>query len=232
MPDKHEVSVFVWGDFALFTRPEARVERVTYPVPTHSACRGILEAILWKPQFRWWVRRVRILRPIRTIAIRRNEVQGVISPKAVLRLMDDPSTYEPFFADSMEAKGRGRTQRQTIALRDVAYEITASVHLPNGYSATDPPIKYRDIFADRVRKGQCHSTPVFGCREFPAFFGPELPEDIVVEPPPDEDLGMMLLDISRKNGKARPVFFEARLRGGVVEFPEGAVGAFWKEEVP
>lgn len=229
MPDKYEVSVCVWGDFACFTRPEARVERVSYPIPPPSACRAILEAILWKPQFRWWLKRVRVLRPVRTIAIRRNEVQGVLSPKAVYGWMDDPSSFEPLFADSMEDKGRGRTQRQTIALRDVAYQITASVHIPSGYSSSDPPVKYREMFERRVENGQYHTVPCFGCREFPAFFARELPTEIPVEVPPDEDLGLVLLDIAKRGSSYEPRFFRAQLKDGVVEFPDEQIGEFWKE---
>ncbi|MEQ8821011.1 MAG: type I-C CRISPR-associated protein Cas5c [Sumerlaeia bacterium] len=228
MEMSQEVSVVVWGDFACFTRPECRVERVSYDVPTPSACRGILESILWKSEFRWVMRRVRVLRPIRTIALRRNEVQSKIAKADAIGWMEGSKDFEPLMADEA-LKGVGRTQRQTIALRDVAYEITAAIHLPGGYSESNPPVKYAEMFRRRVEKGQFFRPPCLGCREFAADFAAEPPEDMTIEPPADRDLGRMLFDVVHGDKNRMPRFFEAELRGGVVEFPLDMAQAYWKE---
>ena len=153
-----------WGDLACFTRPEMKVERVSYSVITPSAARGLLEAILYKPQFRWSVRRIAVKKPVRFLAFRRNEVKSRLSPRKP----------EPLFADE------DRTQRNTLALRDVEYVIEASMHLtplaglPRRKPANDEdngddtPVKYLAMFQRRAEKGQCFAQPCFGCREFPA----------------------------------------------------------------
>ena len=228
-----------WGDLACFTRPEMKVERVSYPVITPSAARGLLESILYKPQFRWRIRRVAVKKPIRFLAFRRNEVKSRLSPKRP----------EPIFADDPENQ---RTQRNTLALRDVEYVIEASLHLtplanlprrkppcadePDG---EDSLVKYLAMFQRRAdpEKGQCFTQPCFGCREFPAFF--ELADESAmrVEPNPNpnnDDLGLMLydvfnLDVSRdqKPGKVerpqpRVTFFRAALKDGVMNVPDWA----------
>ncbi len=227
----------VWGDLACFTRPEMKVERVSYPVPTPSALRGILEAILYKPQFRWRVHRVAVLRPVRFVAFRRNEVKAVLSER----------TGNPILSDEE------RTQRNTLALRDVEYVIEASIEMGGltGGARRHPPVvgepegddspgKYRGMFLRRAEKGQCFAQPVFGCREFPACF--ELADASAMNVPPgvnrDADLGLMIyyvwdLDAAHP-GKAAQVaaagraptprvsVFRAALRGGVVEFPAWA----------
>ncbi len=227
MPDQHVVQVKVWGEMACFTRPDMKVERVSYPVMTPSAARGILEAILWKPEFRWWVRAVHVLRPIQFISIRRNEVKGKASIQAIGNWMEGKRPFVPFFADSDE-RGEGRTQRNTVALRDVAYLIEASIHLPNGFSTENPPVKYREMFERRVAKGQCHARPVLGCREFAADFGsPDGSEQPIRD---SRDLGLMLLDIIHpKRGARIPRFFPARMERGTLRVPETELEAFWKE---
>lgn len=215
MPDRHVVAVKVAGPWACFTRPEMKVERVSYPVMTPSAARGILEAILWKPQFRWVVRRILVLSPIRFQAVRRNEVQDKIPVGTVIKKwMKNPSTFEPYYADAAgREEGSNRTQRNTVALRDVAYVIEASVHLPRP-SETDPPVKFREMFERRVEKGQCFHRPYLGCREFAADFKPA-PKDAA----PIGDtikIGRMLYDIVYGPSSNRPEFFEARLDHGVL----------------
>ncbi len=225
----------VWGSLACFTRPEMKVERVSYPVPTPSAARGILEAILYKPQFRWRINRIAVLRPIQFLAFRRNEVKAVLSAR----------TAEPILADEE------RTQRNTLALRDVEYVIEASLALtplagrPRQRPAcADEPAgddnlgKYHGMFLRRAEKGQCFAQPVFGCREFPAHF--ELAEASAMQVAPginrDADLGLMVYDVwdldaqnPDKNAqlapKAKPTaprvtVFRAALKDGVVAFPE------------
>ena len=225
----------VWGSLACFTRPEMKVERVSYPVPTPSAARGILEAILYKPQFRWRIHRIAVLRPIQFLAFRRNEVKAVLSAR----------TAEPILADEE------RTQRNTLALRDVEYVIEASLALTplagrprQGPACADEPTgddnlgKYHGMFRRRAEKGQCFAQPVFGCREFPAHF--ELANASAMQVDPginrDADLGLMVYDVwdldaqnPDKNAqlapKAKPTaprvtVFRAALKDGVVAFPE------------
>lgn len=182
-----------WGDFACFTRPEMKVERVSYQVMTPSAARGILEAILYRPQFRWQVRRIAVKKPVRFLAFRRNEVKSKLSVR----------NPEPLLADE------DRTQRNTLALRDVEYVIEATlvttalagerrkpaVHEDD--KGPDSSFKYLSMFERRAAKGQCFTQPVFGCREFPAYF--ELANASAMISPqsanPDGPLGLMLYDV-------------------------------------
>ena len=218
-----------WGDLACFTRPEMKVERVSYSVITPSAARGLLEAILYKPQFRWHVRRIAVKKPVRFLAFRRNEVKSLLSPRKP----------EPLMADE------DRTQRNTLALRDVEYVIEASMHLtplaglPRRKPANDEdngddtPVKYLAMFQRRAEKGQCFAQPCFGCREFPAHF--ELADVAAMQVNegvnPDTDLGLMLYDVFNldvfkdqlpgKVEKPQPriTFFPARLKDGIVNVP-------------
>jgi CRISPR-associated protein Cas5d len=219
-----------WGELACFTRPEMKVERVSYPVITPSAARGLLEAVLYKPQFRWRIRRIAVKRPIQYLAFRRNEVKTKLSPRKP----------QPILADE------DRTQRNTLALRDVEYVIEASIHLTPLAGLTrrrsggdedrgeDTPLKYLAMFQRRTEKGQCFAQPCFGCREFPAHF--ELADAGSMSVPPginrDHDLGFMLYDVFRLDvspdqtpGKVekpqpRVTFFKATLKDGVVAVPD------------
>lgn len=210
------LEVRVWGDFACFTRPEMKVERVTYPVMTPSAARGVLESIFWRPQFRWRVLEIAVHRPIRYFSLVRNEVNN----RANVRT-----------AQGWEKEGTGgyaasedRAQRHTLALRDVDYLISAQIEVQSG--VTDDPAKYRDQFRRRVRSGRCFATPYLGCREFSACFaepdGTETAIDL------DEELGTMLLDLEYADdgsSRAIPRFFQARLEQGVLRVPQVAGGA-------
>ncbi len=209
------VSVKVWGDFACFTRPEMKVERVSYDCMTPSAARGILEAIFWKPEFRWVIREIHVLKPIRYFSILRNEVKSRASLRSAenwLKQSQSDGARNGYFADE------DRTQRHTLALRDIAYVIYADVALhPH---ATDDPAKYRDQFRRRVANGQCCSTPYFGVREFPAFFREVSETDTPIAF--YADIGMMLWDIAYiSDGTARgnPLFFHAQLDNGVLRIP-------------
>lgn len=204
------LEIKVWGDYACFTRPDMKVERVSYPVITPSAARGILEAILWKPEMRWEVREIHVLKDIRFASILRNEVNN----KAVVSTAKGWAEQGGhFFAEE------DRAQRHTLALKDVAYLIKAEICLqPN---AKDPVIKYREMFNRRVNKGQSFQTPCFGCREFPAFFSPvsdtDQPADI------NTDLGRILFDLKYapdQSGRGIPKFFMGRIEGGVFKVPE------------
>ncbi len=238
MPENHVVSMKVWGDYACFTRPELKVERMSYPIMTPSAARGVLDAILFKkktdptsgelvPAFHWHIRRITALKPWwlngkapdrpQLASVRRNEVQGKIPPRTVMGWMKEPGTAEPYLVDSAgreSAGGQNRTQRNTLLLQNVAYRIDASVHM-DGFDAQDPPIKYREMFVRRVEKGQCFHRPYLGCREFACDFAPvdgtEQPMDW------SEGLGLMLYDIRYgPNGENRPGFFTASLIKGTL----------------
>ena len=215
-----------WGELACFTRPEMKVERVSYPVITPSAARGLLEAILYRPQFRWRIRRIAVKQPIRFLSFRRNEVKSRLSVR-------NP--------ESLNVE-EDRTQRNTLALRDVEYVVEASLHLASQANlphrqapSQDEPegknnlTKYLAMFQRRAEKGQCFAQPCFGCREFPAYF--ELADESAMRvkhsPNRDTDLGLMLYDVfdldmsrDRKGGKveARPqvTLFHAELKDGLL----------------
>ncbi len=208
MTTEAPLEVRVWGDFACFTRPEMKVERVTYPVMTPSAARGVLEAIFWKPEFTWRVEEVRVLRDIRYFSLVRNEVKNPASERAAKAWRREGGG---FYAD------HDRTQRHTLALRDVDYVIRAQVEVKQ--DVYEDSAKYRDQFRRRVRGGRCFATPYLGCREFTAHFAePDAAAPINLT----EDLGRMLLDIdyhSDGSGRGTPRFFNARLERGVLKVP-------------
>ncbi len=200
------IEVKVWGDFACFTRPEMKVERVSYDVMTPSAARGILEAIFWKPEFEWRVKEIAVLRPVRRISMVRNEVNRKLSPRTA------GQAGSAYFADD------DRTQRHTLALRDVAYIIRACVALRE-HAADEHSAKYRDQFRRRVSRGQCYHHPYLGCREFAASFGEPSGDEQPIGV--SEDLGHMLFDMRyREEGeRIEPVFFSARLQEGILHVP-------------
>jgi len=194
------VVVKVWGDYACFTRPEMKVERVSYEVMTPSAARGVLEAIFWKPEFTWRVRAIHVLKPIRHFSILRNEVSVRASPRS--NGIDINECHTP---------------RHTLGLRDVTYLIEADVEVAPGVA--EDPAKYRDQFRRRVERGQCFHRPYLGCREFAADFGePDGSERAIAL---TDELGLMLLDIEyQEDGAHIPHFFNARLEEGVLHVPE------------
>ncbi len=216
------MALHVWGDFACFTRPEMKVERVSYDVMTPSAARGILEAIHWKPAIAWTIDRIHVLKPIRFQTFRRNEVGSKVPAQKARTAMN---------RNSLDGLGlaidEDRQQRATIALRDVAYVIEAHFDLTEKANGDDSPAKHQEMFTRRAAKGQCFHRPCLGCREFTADF--ELVEAAMPrhELPDDQrnrDLGWMLYDIDFKNDK-RALFFRARLENSVLDLtkarPEG-----------
>ncbi|TDT90815.1 type I-C CRISPR-associated protein Cas5c [Pseudodesulfovibrio indicus] len=204
------IKLRVWGDYACFTRPEMKVERVSYDVMTPSAARGILEAIYWKPSIRWVVDRIHVMRPVRFDNVRRNEVDAKVpvgSVKTAMKGGDKP--LQLFIEDS-------RQQRAAMVLRDVEYVIEAHFEYTSDEDRNDG--KHLDMFNRRAAKGQCFHRPYLGCREFAAFFEP-IEGDVPVSPLADDparDLGWMLYDIDYARDMA-PVFFRPALEGGVVE---------------
>src|SRR4051812_1055527 len=159
------VRLHVWGERACFTRPEMKVERVSYDVITPSAARGVLEAILWKPQMRWVIDRIHVLRPIRFQSFRRNEVGAKISADNARRAMKARST-----AGLGLVVEEDRQQRAATLLVDVAYVIEAHFELTDKAGPEDSPAKYLAMFNRRAGTGQCFHQPCLGTREFPAAF--------------------------------------------------------------
>jgi len=199
------VKLRVWGDYALFTRPEMKVERVSYDVMTPSAARGILEAIYWKPSIRWVIERIHVLKPVKFENIRRNEVGKRVSVNK--KDMQGNHTVCIYADDS-----KIRQQRASLILRDVEYVIEA--HFVFTSSDDNNEGKHLDIFNRRAEKGQCFHRPCFGCREFPVSF--ELCDEIPVSPLADQDLGFMLHDIDFDNGMT-PKFFRAVMKKGIID---------------
>lgn len=211
------IRLMVWGERACFTRPEMKVERVSYDVITPSAARGILEAIHWKPAIRWVVDRIQVLKPIRFESIRRNEVGGKLSAASVGKAMKAGCTD-----GLVTLVEEDRQQRATTLLRDVAYVIEAHFEMTDRAGTDDTVGKHLDIFNRRARKGQCFHAPCLGVREFPASF--RLLEEDSAEPAIDaalrgeRDLGWMLHDIDFADGMT-PHFFRALMRDGLIEVP-------------
>lgn len=225
----------VWGDLACFTRPEMKVERFSYPVITPSAARGIFDAIYWdgrrdgqimRPYFHWQVKRIEVLEMPRYIALRRNEVKGCVPGTVTLnRWMSGREPVEPLWADGGD-EGTGRTQRQTMALKNVRYRITAQIIHKSGF-ANDYG-KFNSQFERRAKQGKCFQQPYFGCREFPVFFEYVESLDANSTPPVtlDQHLGFMLYDVFdlRKEAVAdgeKPfiTLFDAHVRNGVLIVP-------------
>lgn len=208
----------VSGDFACFTRPEMKVERVSYDVMTPSAARSVFEAILWKPAIRWKVRRIEVLRPIRWISVRRNEVASKASVRNAQVAMGAGKGNLALYVEE------DRQQRAGLFLRDVAYRIHADL-LPVGGDALGNPAKYRDMFQRRAEKGQCVNQPYLGCREFAAHF--RLIDNPTEEAPAiDEtrDLGWMLYDMDfAAADDPKPRFFRADMQRGVIDLTTAQV---------
>lgn len=200
-----EITVEVWGDLACFTAPWSKVERLSYPFPTPSAARGILSAIYSKPmEFYWQIRRIEVLRPIRYLSFKRNEVKSTVSTK-------------PIYTDE------DRTQRQTVALKDVRYRITASI-IPRSEFRSKETALYEQALR-RIRGGKCFMQPALGLREFAAYFELYDPEIHTDEPiGADMDAGLIVYDIFNlddyKKDQPMLTLFHAEMKQGVIEVPE------------
>lgn len=199
------------GDLAVFTQPAFKVERVTYPVMTPSAARGLFEAILWKPAMRWFVRRIDVLARIEFVAFRRNEVNSRAAVPAA-DVVRSGGRVAPFFADE------DRAQRNTVALRNVDYLVHAELELTERAGADDNLTKFAEMFRRRVERGQHFHQPYLGCREFVA----DVTSADGAPPPISEsrDLGIMLWDIAYSPEGNRARFFRARLEQGTLRVPE------------
>ncbi|ACF43895.1 type I-C CRISPR-associated protein Cas5c [Pelodictyon phaeoclathratiforme] len=206
------IKLRVWGDYALFTRPEMKVERVSYDVMTPSAARGILEAIYWKPSIRWIIDRIHVLKPIRFENIRRNEV----AKKTSLNRVDMVGQYPiSIIVDDSDT----RQQRASMVLRDVEYIIEA--HFYFSMKEDNNEGKHLDIFTRRAKAGQCFHRPYFGCREFPVNFEwcVDIPKSLLSG---EQDLGYMLHDIDFENNMTAR-FFRAIMHNGIINCKQEAV---------
>jgi len=211
------IKLLVWGERACFTRPEMKVERVSYDVITPSAARGILEAIHWKPAICWVVDSIQVLSPIRFESIRRNEVSGKLSAVGVAKAMK-----AGHIGEVVTVVEDSRQQRAATILRDVSYVIGAHFELTSKAGSDDSEGKHLDTFNRRARKGQCFQTPCLGVREFPAHFQlhdaetalPAIHESLAGS----QDLGWMLHDIDFDSGMT-PRFFRAQMQDGLILVP-------------
>lgn len=204
----------VEGDLACFTRPEMKVERVSYDMITPSAARAIFESILWKPSMRWEIQRIELLKPIRWITVRRNEVASKSPTPTVQSVMRGGDADLGLYMDE------DRQQRASLLLRDVAYRLEARIVVTDP-SSREPLVKFEEMFRRRAQHGQCVNQPYLGCREFACRFR-LLDNTAVQRPALDEsrDLGLMLYDLDYADPEhPSPVWFRARLDHGSVAVP-------------
>lgn len=224
-----EFCLEVWGDYACFTRPEMKVERVSYDVPTPSAVRGIFEAIFWKPAFKWKVTRIEVLNPVKWVSVRRNEVGSVMSERSDGIIIEEQ-----------------RQQRAGLLLKDVRYRFYAELDFIPSWKRVESrfpkpieseeeladlrkdenPGKYNAMFERRAKKGQCFNQPYLGCREFSCFFklieNPKNEQGIHPSIDESRDLGFMLFDLFNHDtkGAADPGFYRAKMENGVIHVPD------------
>ena len=208
------VKVKVWGDYALFSRPEMKVERCSYDVITPSAARGILEAIYWHRGLRWVIDKIYVNKPIRFTSVRRNEVKSKISANNVLQVYNGAD--KPLYINTKE----DIVQRASLILCDVEYVIEAHFEMTDKANSTDNPGKFQDIMMRRLKRGECYHMPYFGCREFPANFvlWEEEKCDSYYENVLEKDLGFMLYDMDYTDlDHIEPMFFRAVMRHGIID---------------
>ncbi len=215
--EKKGIKLKVWGDYALFSRPEMKVERVSYDIMTPSAARGILEAIHWKPSIRWVIRKIHVINPIKFENIRRNEVENKISEVKVKKAMKGSDV------ELHQVVTEERQQRASIVLKDVCYVIDAYFEMTDKAESEENDEKHYSIALRRMKKGQCFHTPYFGCREFPVNFElieneEEVPESCYSK---EKDLGWMLWDMDFAADKKKPpaLFFRASMDKGIITVP-------------
>ena len=208
------IRLLIEGDYACFTRPEMKAERVSYDVMTPSAARGILEAIHWKPAIRWVVDRLHVLKEIRFDSIRRNEVEGKVPSRTVEQAMKGKEV------DLHQYASEERQQRSSLVLRDVAYVIEAHFEMTDQAGPDDTVEKHYAMAVRRMREGQCFHQPYFGCREFPVRFRLLEKDEMPVSCHKGEkDLGWMLWDVDYDDHMTAR-FFRATMKDGVIEVPD------------
>ena len=204
------IKLEVWGPYALFSRPELHVERVSYDVPTPSAARGLVEAVYYHPGLQWHIRCIYVLNPIRFTNIRRNEVKSKVLASDVYSAMQGSGRPLSIVTSQQIA------QRASMLLQDVHYVIEAEFTMTDRAAPSDNPGKFQDIVTRRMAKGQCYHAPYFGCREFPAHFRawPGGPIPTIQE---SRDLGFMLYDFDYSDPKnITPLYFHAKMENGVI----------------
>ena len=209
------IKVEVWGDYALFTRPEMKVERVSYDVITPSAARGILDSVFYHPGMQWCIDKIYVRSPIRFTNIRRNEVENKMSCKNIFDFLEgkDKKMYI--------ATSECRQQRAAMVLKNVRYVIEAHFVMTDKANPSDNPGKFQEMMRRRLEKGQAFHQPCFGVREFPANCKlcevlPPCPEELLGE----RDLGFMLLDMDYRDPRdIKPMFFRAVMKDGMIEVP-------------
>ncbi len=210
------ISLEVWGDFACFSRPEMKVERVSYDVITPSAARGLIEAIMWHPGMKWVIDSIQVCNPIRFTNIRRNEVKDVVSARTARTVMER-KTGDLFLVTSESIQ-----QRAAMVLKDVRYVINAHFEMTEKAAPGDNAGKFQEMVCRRIAKGQFYHQPCLGVREFPAHFRmctkrPPCPEELKGE----KDLGWMLLDMDYSDpGDIQPRFFRAVMKDGCIQVPD------------
>lgn len=200
----------VWGDYALFSRPELKTERMSYDVITPSAARGLMEAVMWHPGMRWRIDRIHVLNPIAFTNARRNEVLNKISVQSLQTMVNTGKV--PYIASTNDI-----IQRAALMLTNVRYVIEAHFEMTDQANATDSPEKFYAMASRRLRKGECYYQPCFGTRECAAHFT-LLEGDIPKAINETRDLGLMLYDLDYSDpADIRPMFFRARLERGVMD---------------
>ena len=210
------VKVRVWGKYALFSRPEMKVERCSYDVMTPSAARGILEAVYWHPGMRWVIDKIHVVNPVRFTSVRRNEVKSKIPAGNVLQAYNGTKEVQSLYISTKAEI----VQRASLLLRDVEYVIEAHFEMTERANETDNPGKFKDIIMRRLRRGECFHMPYFGCREFPANFCLCEEEEIrtAYDDVEEKDLGFMLYDMDYSDrNNIQPMFFRAVMKRGVLD---------------
>ena len=204
------VRIECWGDYACFTRPEMKVERVSYDIMTPSAARGLVEAIYWHPGLRYVIDAIGLMSPIQFTNVRRNEVKSKILSSSVLK---NGTSGEPLGIVTTQEI----VQRASTILKDVHYYIDLHFKMTEKANAGDNPGKFKEMLSRRARKGQCYHQPYLGCREFPASFRLVEDDEVVQVYPESRDLGYMLYDMDYSDGEhIIPRFFKAKLEDGVL----------------
>lgn len=212
--EKMSIKLEVWGDYALFSRPELKVERVSFDIITPSAARGIMESVFWHPGLKYVVDRIYLLSKIQYANIRRNEVKSKILASKVKAAMSGGKANDLYINTKEDI-----VQRAALVLKNPHYVIESHFEMTDKANASDNPGKFQDIIKRRIRKGQCFHTPYFGCREFPVKFRLYEFDDIpTVYDEEERDLGFMLYDFDYSNlDDITPMFFRAKLCKGVMD---------------
>jgi len=211
------IALEVWGDYALFTRPELKVERYSYDVMTPSAARGILESIFWKPAVRYVIDSIEVLNEIKTVNVRRNEVSSKIMSKTVKQVMEGSKDGQLYLSTSDEI-----AQRASVILKDVRYVIRAHFELTEKAGKTDNHGKFADIIRRRIEKGQCFYNPYFGTKEFPLSFRHYENKRQSFYEGVEKDLGIMLYDLEYGE-EINPYYFKAVMKNGILDISNSEV---------